>query len=355
MSCFVCLTVAEWKNLCSDGSLRLLQKRAVAEGAKPISFDLFRFSPDRFSTGESADLIIAELADDWSMSYQDSDLCTANECALLVFDDVVEFFPLQEKDRWVFEPDAEKIGVQLAGSRFESLWVEWTRAEQSRIAIYNGVRLAQICGVWTSLPFMDGMEWNPLAPLLEPIDDSSLHVATLIQKRDELFNLCREDSDYSSFMVSCSVEWVSLCQANGNVLDNASGFVEMAQGLHDALREERFDPAKIATGTLVEFFQALFDAAPTSFDTIWKPATICLYVRYFHRVTFCEPTPDEIVSVIQVSKTIDGQESACALAFLLGSAMSSNKVQSIARQIKMPIVAVSEHQKSSSGSINCNT
>ena len=352
MSRFVCLTSGEWRNLCSNGSIRLLPARVVSYPVQSDDHGLFALAPDRFGIGESSDLIVAEVSDQWGTGAEEYRVPIPSGCTVLTLDYVVDFFPVQEKDFWVFESDALKAGIRLSSAKFENLWGAWALAERIRTAMQNGLRLAQLCNLWDDGSVLPaGVEWGTLAsrainPTITDVtrQDKS---AWLLRSRDTLFETCRQDSDNCAFLISCPVEWINLRSDIGNILETDPILGNKANELYEKFQTIRFAPSELENAEIAQFLAELNSAAEDAFDSVWKPAAISLYVRYFHRLNFGKPTPDEIVTAIRASEMLDGRESACALAFLLGAAMSQHQVHSLERQMQSQrfTVAIEPHAK----------
>lgn len=309
----------------------------VSDGVKE-NHEIFSLTPDRFGVGESSDLLVAEIRDDWLQNRWFYPGIPGESVHWLGLDAVIEFMPVQELDRWVFEADAEKIGVKLSPARFENLWLSWTRRENACAARIDGGTLVEICDLSEFLEIgPDGLSWQNLSELAidpdcRPVDSAS-SIWKLLKNREELFELCREDGDVAAFFISCAVEWVNHL-SDRNFLEVNPTFGERAYALHQRLSGMPFDSSVLTDPTVKEFFSDLVNLKPEFFSIVCKPLTVAFYVKYFHRLRFGKPSPDEVINVINTVTVLDGKDAGRVIAFLLGIVLGTNRVQALARLIK---------------------
>lgn len=341
MSLYACLTSREWMNLCSAGRIRLHESRVVGDpehASHGTSHELFALAPDRFGLGESADLLVAEVNGVRIQQEGTEPGARHHGMRWLLLEDVIAFFPVRADDAWVFEADAESAQIMLSQPRFEGLWKSWTKAERQRQACINGTTLARHLGLLDEGAVgPEDMAWSDLASLA--IDPKGCDprfsglTASLLLNRDKLFNEVREDTDSSAIFVSCSVKWTNL-HSGAEVLELERDLKGRAHSLYERYRGIPFDMSTVAEPELACFLKDLASTMPAAFSDEWRPATVTLYARYFQRMRFGKPTPDEVVGVVRAAEVVAGRRPARLLAFLLGVAMESNRVHDLARQLR---------------------
>lgn len=341
MSIFVCLTSDEWRNLCSVGRIRIQKSRAVNDSEQQYIFNrhaVFELTPDAFAVGESSHLIIGEIDDRWAVSDHHDGDWSSNQSNWLNLEEVVSFFPVQSKDAWIFESDAEQASIRLSPAKFQGLWDAWTKTELVRAANMNGRVLVEICDFVTDGEHgPENLTWAEIAALaIEPtIADAASSNLTLrlLQLRETVFETCREDTDSGAFYVSCLVIWANKF-SEVDILELDPAFASRCQELHQKLRATSFDFSHLDDPDVVSFLVDLRERVPTAFSDDWKPITISLYVRCFHRLKFGKPTQDEILATINISTQFDGANVGGNLAFLLGVGLGANRVHQLARRLR---------------------
>ena len=341
MSVYTCLTSGEWRNLCSAGRIRLHTSRVVGDpehATQGSHHKLFALAPDRFTIGESADLLVAEVSDIRVQVEGAEPDAHCDGMGWLVLEDVIAFSPVRADDAWAFEADAERAQVRLSEPRFDGLWHSWTKAERHRQACINGAGLSRLLALQDDgATGPEGMEWSDVALLaIDPKDSNPRFAgltANVLLKRDALFNLVRADSDFSAIFVSCPVEWANIL-AGANVLEGEPELEGRANWLHERFSRIPFDVSTAANPDLACFVQDLALKVPAAFSDDWRPATVTLYARYIHRLRFGKPTPDEVVDAVKAAEALDGRRPARLLAFLLGMALDSNRNHTLARLLQ---------------------
>lgn len=341
MSNFVCITAEEWRNLCSLGRIRLHTSRAVScsdqFGAESYRA-LLSVAPDRFSLGDTSDLLIAEYRE--LQFHVEGVKPPGSECGVqwLLLEDVIRFFPLRSDDAWAFEADAAKAQVLLCDAAFESHWECWFKAQLVDQACISGLTLQRALGtVNPSTAGEDELEqWRSLAgQIVDPNTDDSVlpdFSVELFKSRDRLFDLVIEDSDSGSIFVSCPIEWVNL-RSNSDILNSDPILHDLAHGLHEKYRDISFNSSLVRADDLTEFAALLRTNARDAFPGEWSPAVVAFYIRYWHSIMFGSVTPDEIVSSVRVIEEIEGDTTAGLLAFLFGATLGANKAHSIERTL----------------------
>jgi hypothetical protein len=341
MTLYVCLTHREWANVCSDGRIRIHKVRLVTDPEAAVNerrHDLFALAPDRFSVGDSADLMIAAVA-----QLCDAQLATAPEASVLgmnwlLLEDITEFFPIRAEDSSAFEADAEQARIRLSAPRFEHLWESWTEAERERSAFVNGMTLVRVFELHSGEDAApSGAALRTLVPLmLDPRRDAAGlqgMTARLMLDWRVLFDSVRDDTDSSAIFVSCPVAWANLYSGT-NLLQAHPELSDRKNALHHRYRDQPFSAKCVSEDDLAYFLGDLIALAPGVFQEGWTPTNITMYVRLRHRLKYGKPSPDEVVSAIKAVEQVDGQPSATLLAFLLGAALESSRTHALARQLQ---------------------
>jgi len=361
MSQLVCLTSGEWKNLCSNGSVRLAPSRAIDDAETPKGrnrFALFSRAPNTFAVGESADFIIAEIRDSWKEVWWSFEGRAVKDYACLQLRDVLDFFPVQEKDRWQFESDSAKAEVRLSAARLESEWLLWSEEEAIRQAVSDGVRFLQLFELaenWQQWP--QKSFWKDLAVValdpgrLQSVGRPAREAAKPVGMRTQLYDACRQDVDTGAFLVSCPFEFANA--ATGPKLSKRSpGLEAELVALHTEMQQMAYGPDAFRHELVLNFFARITSLAPKAYSGSWRPAGTVIYIRYFHRIQFGKVDPDELVRDFRLLVDVEGAKSARVVGFLLAIALGPARIQSLARKLQpdsYAVAVVSQPTASDSG------
>jgi hypothetical protein len=341
MSLFVCLTAAEWRNLCSNGRIRLQKDRAVEQiFGKPTEAMLPLFSKtfDRFAIGDSSDLIVAELWYRWSDSLPITSPTESLVNDWLFLHDVFNFSLVQDQDRWIYDSDAEKIGIKICPAKFQNVWALWSSDQLQMSARMDGFLLAQLCQC--DPPDFFGTNGNTINDILVGVintkavaADESNVILQLLKQREALHEICRADTDSSAFWVSCTVEWVNLVYKE-NFLERDSSLSDFAFELFEKLKAEPFSFATLLDPKLQQFLKQLTLQATDAFNEAVQPLLVAMYTRYLHKIHFGKIAPEDVLEVVRSVQKIEGSSSSYLIAFLLGIELGSARVQSLSRSLK---------------------
>lgn len=352
MSLFVCLTAAEWRNLCSNGRIRLQKDRAIEHvfGKPAIEMlPLFSKTFDRFSIGDSSDLIIAELWYRWSDSFSIATPVEILANSWLFLHDVLSFSLVQDQDHWIYEADSEIIGFQISSAKFEDVWALWTSVQLQRSARIDGLLLTQLCKCDPT----DFFNWkgNTLEDILvgavnakDISDDESSVILQLLKKCETLHEICRADTDSAAYWVSCSVEWVNLVYQE-NFLERDSNLRDRAYVLFEQLKNEPFNFTALQDLEVQQFLVQLKLQASDAFNDAVQPLLVAVYTRYLHKIRFGKLVPEDVLEVVQSIQQFEGPSSSYLISFLLGIELGSARVQSLSRLLTPERFSCSQHRK----------
>jgi hypothetical protein len=167
---------------------------------------------------------------------------------------------------------------------------------------------------------------------LEPGGRSGADEVTsfLLQSRESLFDMVREDVDNAAIFISCPVEWIKARCGDG-VWDGDNGFVQRAQLLYHRFAGVPFSLELARTRELADFMGAVRDHAPSAFSQWWTPLSIVLYVLYYHQLRFGNVDPDQVLAAVSAVESSVGKNPARMLGFLLGVRMGAAGAHQIER------------------------
>jgi hypothetical protein len=339
MTSFVCLTAGEWRNLCSIGRIRIHESRAKQrqDQLDKSFFDtIFSLSLERFSLGETSDLLITEFKFLENKAYGFSPPGAENGVKWLLLEQVIRFLPIRGDDSWVFEADALKASIALTAAEFEPQWNDWLKEKMIEQSCMNGLSLLQAVGL-KSEPIENEKkisEWRELAaraiaPSLAGIDESD-YATHFLKNSEKIFHMVREDADKGAIFVSCPIEWINFRLSSDVMLTNTD-LAEHAQRLHEKYSNAPFEPKLVNTEELAIFSAYLQATYPDVFPGSWTPALVTLYVQYSHRVKFGSVSPEDILAAVQALSIKEPETPLNLFVFLIGIALGPNKTHSLER------------------------
>ena len=184
MNLFLCLTLAEWKNLCSKGRISTQTSRIfeIQNLDDNISVDnFFNSIPERHAIGASVDYIVAEIvknSEEYDVAKEERKSTQVIELA-----NVISFFPLRDQDEWNFSGDAEKIDIKISKSRLENQWLAWTKNQLKKEATRNGLLLQELLNLDSNEDLtLDNLSYGQICDLLTGDIDVSVDPTELTEK-----------------------------------------------------------------------------------------------------------------------------------------------------------------------------
>ena len=338
MNLFLCLTLAEWKNLCSKGRISTQASRIfeIQNLDDNISFDnFFNSIPDRHAIGASVDYIVAEIvknSEEYDVAKEERKSTQVIELA-----NVISFFPLRDQDEWNFSGDAEKIDIKISKSRFENQWIAWTKKQLKKEATRNGLLLQELLNLDSNEDqTLDNLSCGQICDLLTGDIDVSVDptelTETIIRSYKEFFNVSQEDFDKNSFWISNVISYINT-NSTLDFLEKNPESASIALDLHAKYFEQDFSLKIKEEVSLISYLETLKNEA-TLFNEFWSPLTIVLFTRLKRRIEFAKPKPEEIIDNLLFIKDMAGTKSAQLLTFIVGVLLGSNKVHSIERIVQ---------------------
>jgi hypothetical protein len=279
-----------------------------------------------------------EIQDTWTEAWWTFKGRIPKEYSCLRLSDVLKFFPVQETDRWQFEPDAAKAGVRLSAAEFEPVWLQWSREEAARLALVNGIRFLQLFGLaanwqqWERKSFWKQIAIVALDPN-RPARGAVKEIAQLVRLRAPLYDTCREDVDTGAFLISCPFEFARAV-VGPRLIKTVPGLRPELREMHEQMKQVPYGPNVFRHELISRFFSRITAVAPKAYSGAWMPAGSAIYVRYFHRIQFGKVKPDEIVQDFRLVCEMEGSDNARVVGFLLGIALGPARVQSLARELQ---------------------
>ena len=337
MNLFLCLTLAEWKNLCSKGRIRAQTSRIFEIqnfDDNILVDDFFNSIPERHAIGASVDYIVAEIF----KNKEEFDVVAKNQkiTQLIELTNVISFFTLQDQDEWNFSGDAEKIDIKISKSRLENQWLAWTKNQLKKEAIRNGLLLQELFNLESSEDqTLDNLSYSQICDLLkgdidETVDPTEM-TEKIIRSYKEFFNVSQEDFDKNSFWISNVIAYIDT-NSTVSFFEKNPESAAMAHDLHRRYSQQDFSLKIKEEVDLISYLETLKNEA-SFFNEFWHPLTIVLLTRLKRRIEFAKPKPEEIIENLLFIKDMAGKNSAQLLIFMVGVLLGSNKVHSIQRII----------------------
>ena len=338
MNLFLCLTLAEWKNLCSKGRISTQKSRIF----KIQNFDdnilvdnFFNSIPERHAIGASVDYIVAEIFNNEEVT--DAVGEDRKVTQLIELADVISFFPLRDQDEWNFSADAEKISIKISKSQLENQWVAWTKNQLKKEAMRNGLLLQDLLNLESNEEqTLDNLSCSQIIDLLNGEIDASLGptelTALIIRSYKEFFSISQEDFDKNSFWISNVISYINT-NSTVDFFEKNPESAAIALDLHERYFQQGFSLNIKEEVSLISYLETL-KMEKTLFNEFWSPLTIVLFTRLKRRIEFAKPKPEEIIDNLLFIKNMTGEKSAQLLTFMVGVLLGSNKVHSIERIIQ---------------------
>ena len=338
MNLFLCLTLAEWKNLCSKGRISA-QTSIIFEiqnfDDNFLVDDFFNSIPERHAIGASVDYIVAEIF----KNEKEFDVVGENQKTTQVIKlaDVISFFPLQDQDEWNFSGDAEKIDIKISKSRLENQWITWTKNQVKKEATRNGLLLQELFNLQSNKDqTLDNLSYGQICDLLKGDIDVTVNPTELTEKiirsYKEFFNVSQEDFDKNSFWISNVISYINT-NSTVDFFERNPESAAIALDLHERYFKQDFSLQIKEEVSLISYLETLKNEA-SFFNEFWSPLTIVLFTRLKRRIEFAKPKPEEIIENLLFIKDMVGKNSAQLLTFMVGVLLGSNKVHSIERIIQ---------------------
>jgi hypothetical protein len=338
MNLFLCLTLAEWKNLCSKGRISTQTSRIFEIQNFDDNFlvdEFFSSIPERHAIGASVDYIVAEIF----KNEKDFDVVGENTKTTQVIKlaNVIAFFPLQDQDEWNFSGDAEKIDIKISKSRLENQWLAWTKNQLRKEATRNGLLLQELFNLESNEDqTLDNLSYGQICDLLKgdvdvTVDPTELTVK-IIRSFKEFFNVSQEDFDKNSFWISNVIAYINT-NSTVDFFEKNPESASIALDLHERYFQQDFSLKIKEEVILISYLETLKNEA-SFFNEFWSPLTIVLFTRLKRRIEFAKPKPEEIIENLLFIKDMVGKNSAQLLTFMVGVLLGSNKVHSIERIIQ---------------------
>ena len=338
MNLFLCLTLAEWKNLCSKGRISAQTSRIFEIQNFDDNFlvdDFFNSIPERHAIGASVDYIVAEIF----KNEKEFDVVGENQktTQVIKLTDVISFFPLQDQDEWNFSGDAEKIDIKISKSRLENQWITWTKNQLKKEAIRNGLLLQELIDLESNKDqTLDNLSYSQICDLLKGDIDVTVDPTELTEKIirsfKEFFNVSQEDFDKNSFWISNVISYINT-NSTVDFFERNPESAAIALDLHERYFQQDFSLRIKEEASLISYLETLKNEA-SFFNEFWSPLTIVLFTRLKRRIEFAKPKPEEIIENLLFIKDMVGKNSAQLLTFMVGVLLGSNKVHSIERVIQ---------------------
>jgi len=338
MNLFLCLTLAEWKNLCSKGRISTQSSRIFEIQNFDDNFlvdEFFNSIPERHAIGASVDYIVAQMIK--NKEGFDADDEKQKTTQLIELANVISFFPLQDQDEWNFSGDAEKIDIKISKSRLENQWLAWTKNQLKKEATRNGLLLQELFNLKSNEDqTLDNLSYSQIFDLLKGDVDATVETTGLTEKiirsYKEFFNVSQEDFDKNSFWISNVISYINTNSTVDFFEKNPESAV-IALELHERYFQQDFSLKIKEEISLISYLDTLNKEA-SFFNEFWSPLTIVLFTRLKRRIEFAKPKPEEIIENLLFIKDMAGKKSAQLLTFIVGVLLGSNKVHSIERIIQ---------------------
>jgi hypothetical protein len=338
MNLFLCLTLAEWKNLCSKGRISTQSSRIFEIQNFDDNFlvdEFFNSIPERHAIGDSVDFIVAQMIK--NKEGFDADDEKQKTTQLIELANVISFFPLQDQDEWNFSGDAEKIDIKISKSRLENQWLAWTKNQLKKEATRNGLLLQELFNLKSNEDqTLDNLSYSQIFDLLKGDVDATVETTGLTEKiirsYKEFFNVSQEDFDKNSFWISNVISYINTNSTVDFFEKNPESAV-IALELHERYFQQDFSLKIKEEISLISYLDTLNKEA-SFFNEFWSPFTIVLFTRLKRRIEFAKPKPEEIIENLLFIKDMVGKKSAQLLTFIVGVLLGSNKVHSIERIIQ---------------------